>query len=225
MNQDNDNHGAAAKKDDFSSTPAWLEQTGASIAGPTATSPKKSKRFLIICSTLFILVCIFVGFMLFSSQSTSCFNANNYQGLIDIIKPVDDDDIQVTDAQPQQPLYTYTAYFFQGTSDFDSEKSPENPTDFLQSVGSYYQKQHVSSPFSVQISTSYVAGDSLDLAQKRVNHVQSILQQAGLDISVISTPQPTLIPLTDETKDDDDVVDGTPVLIGITPTSRCEAKN
>jgi len=219
--QDYTNNNAANQQDSASPAPSWLAQPAMLSTSAASVPQKKSRRWLIIIGLILVAACGVIGFFLFSSPSNSCFNAKSYQGLIDIITPIDADDTTLADIQAKQLLYTYTVYFSQSTSNFDSERSPSNPADFLKSIGAYYQEHHSTAPFTVQLSTNYTTTDSLNLAVERVNKVKSTLQQAGLDTAVITTNQPTLTLLNDETIEDDDIADGVPILVNITPISKC----
>lgn len=218
MNQDS-NNSVSSQNNSTSSIPQWLQQGDISPAVP----PKKSKRLLIIIiSIILLLSCILVGYAIFvAPSSNNCLSASNYRGLLDSIKTVNSDVIDETAIQPQQLLYTQPVYFQQRTTDFDTEKL-EDVVDFLESVGIFYQEQHTTAPFTVQIDTSYLSVDTLKLAQERVARIKDILVQAGQDASSISTPPPTMIQLNDESAEDDDIQDNPPVFVSITPTMRCQ---
>ena len=225
MNQDHLNNNQANQGNSSSSVPEWFQQTNAPLVIPPTASPKKSRRLtIVIISLLLILTTLVLGYLYISSRSTNCFNASNYSGLVDIVKTVDSDSTDANSLQPQELFYAHAVYFQQDATDFNTERA-DDPTTFLQSLGAFNQKDYTAAPIAVQIDTQYTTPDSLELAQKRVARVKSMLLQAGVAASAVHVSQPILVPLTDETAEDDDLRDSIPVFVSITPLSSCKTQD
>lgn len=213
-------------RDNVPSPAEWFAQADPRGTDPLPAPPKRSKRWLIVTgivlvATACLLVIIYV---FFAPRSASCFDADNYTELLDIIKPIASDTIGTEDVQPQEPLYTHAIYFQSGTTDFDTDHM-EDPTDFLQSIGSYSSKRHTATPITVTLTTGYSAADTIDIAQARIDYVRNILVRAGMTASAVITPQPALVE-PDAESDNDDVADGSlPLLVSVTPVSSCHIKD
>lgn len=223
MNQDTSD-GEKNPRNEYPSTPQWSNQPSPSLGytSPEAPPPpKKSKRRIVIIIASLVVLSIAL-FVFIYSKSTSCFDSSSYASLLDVIRTVDSDTVETTDVQPNVLLYTHYVYYEHGGTKFDAESDSGDPTTFLQSIGTYYQSNYTSAPIAIKLSTNYTEASSRTLAQERLNHIRDILIQAGLNASTLTVSQPNFIQLSDDSFEDDDVQGEIPMLVSITPTSRCE---
>lgn len=208
---------------DPQSIPTWLAQADP-VAPVTATKPpRKSKRWLVFVGLPLVLTASYFAVTFISSRSNSCFDAGNYEALTALVNSVDDDTSSLSDLQSQEAFYTHAIYFQQATTAFDTDNE-DDPTDFLKSIGSYYQTNHATAPITVHITTRYADTKEFAAAQARNSRVKDMLIDAGLDESAITIAAPTLVENTDTSTgevDDDAADERLPVLVSIAPLSIC----
>lgn len=207
--------------------PDWFVPSTPPPPQPPHEPPKHLNRWrIVIVSSMVILLCAGVVFALVSLRSSSCFNASPYSQLITDINGVNGDTLTTSSIQPNAQLYGHSVYFLEGTTTFDTERS-DDPTSFLQSIGSYYKDLGTTAPIAITISTTYAGTDSVDIARARSQYIRDILVKAGASSTIITIAQPTFTQLnaSDEGTDDDTADGESVLLVTISTVSSCRSND
>lgn len=200
------------------SAAAWFDSVPATASTPPPTSHRK--LLLLIVTGVILVTGIVVAFLL--TRPKSCFVASNYRDLVTLVGPVSEDATPLdTDIVQDEPLYVHPIYFTTTGTQFDLDAA-DDPTVFLQSIGSYSKTHQTSAPVSLKVNGMYTSADSKSLVEARVNHVRDIIaQSAGSTPPLIEATSALKIPDTDEPSDEEDFANGQQIFVTITPISRC----
>ena len=193
------------------------------IDSPEPRQPHDRRKIIIIIVALVVIVSTIIGVVALLLLPKNCFETGNYIELTTLAQDFEGGDgIVLSDVVQGQELFTQSVYFIGETTDIDGDNSSDT-TEFFKALGDYAKKHQDAGPINITLESSYVSGSSPDLAQKRADVIKETLIKAGVDASMISTPSPTLVTPNEDSVYDDDIIDGMPVGIRVTPVSRCES--
>ncbi len=200
------------------SAAAWFDGVPATTSAPPPASHRK--LLLLIVAGVILVTGIVVAFLL--TRPKSCFVASNYRELVTLVGSVSEDATPLdTDIVQDEPLYVHPVYFTTTGTQFDVDAA-DDPTVFLQSIGSYSKTHQTSAPVSLKVNGMYTSADSKSLVEARVNHVRdTIVQSAGSAPPLIEATSTLTVPDTDEPSDEEDFANGQQIFVTITPISRC----
>lgn len=194
----------------------WFSQLDQPPLQPPPSKPPRPARrriLLIIFTTLLLLV---VGLAMFIFIRATCFNPERYTSLVNTIQTTNGGEISVADVVAGEPLYYHEIRFTEDTVDISTVQT-DDPLPFLKKLGEQYQSTKEEAPFTIRLETQYLSTDSLDIAQRRLEKVKSILTRAGVNVSAIIIDAPTVAAQDADSLVSDDAIDGFPVNLSITP--------
>ena len=204
-----------------SSEKQWFDNVGSPMPEAPRPSDGQSKRRIIIAAAILIVllgIAILASFLMpHQNVAKDCFNRANYKGLYTIVSQESADDISLSDVQPQKVLYAHEVYFIDGTTDYNTDFATD-PTPFLKRIGAFYKEHHLTAPIAISLDTRYTEGSSKDVADKRLAKLRDLLIDSGVATSAITMNAPVRTHL-DEDSLGDDLDEGMPVFVKITPSS------
>lgn len=200
-----------------SSTDAWFQQQVMPPSTPAAPPPRRHKWPFIIGGIVGVVALTLTGLVLFGPlKPEHCIRTDNYSDLLTTLKPVNYDNAELSDLSPGMPFYTYEVYFNPESANLDATISEAAP-DFLRSLGTYYRDKAATAPITLTLETSRLEADDPTLAGKRLDVIKRWLVHEGVAESAITVKEPALKILSEESMNDDYVIDGMPVTISIAP--------
>lgn len=189
---------------------------------PNPKQPKNRRGILIAIIAVVVIVATISGAALLLVTPRNCFEANNYTDLVILAQDLESGDgLVLSDVSQYQELFTQSVYFVGDTAEIDLENSDEAPKLF-EALGIYTKDHQEKAPIAITIESNYFAGSSAEIAQQRLSAIKDKLVKAGVDASAIVAKEPAAITIDEDSMYDEDVIDGMPVGILVTPVSRCE---
>ena len=189
------------------------------VSQPQPQRPKK--RLLVIA--LIVLAVVVIGFaaaLIFLPKS--CFDTDSYKDLVSLAQDFESGEgVDASAITQDQELFTQSIYFQDATATINPELSDDAPS-LLQKLGTYYKDHQTTAPISITIESSYQAGTSPEIAKQRIKTIKDSLVRAGVAESSVTAQDPVAVVLDEDSLYDDDVIDGMPVGVRVTPVSRCE---
>lgn len=196
----------------------WLAEASVGDA-----MPPPRKRRVVIALIAVVIVAIIAG-AVYILWPKSCFVVDDYQPLVAMAQDFEDGyGADLSDVEAGQVLFSQSVYFTEGTADIDDEMT-NDLDDFYKQLAAYYVNHQGSAPVSIAISGEYIAGTSSDETKLRMQKIKAGLVDAGLPESTLRVVDPSAIVVDEDSENDDDIVDGLPVTVTITPISRCDSK-
>lgn len=183
-------------------------------------NPPKMKRAVIVL--IAVVIAAIVGCLAFLFWPKSCFDPNSYKALIALAQDFEGGEgLEVADVAQDEELFTQSIYFKDQSTDVDLEVS-DDPTELFQKLGTYYKEHQTTAPISLTVESSYPVGTFSDIAKQRIAAVKNGLVKAGVAELSVTAKDPTAITIDEDSQFDDDLVDGIPAGVRITPVSRCQ---
>ena len=200
-----------------SSADEWFRQANLPASTLAMSPPRRSKWPFVIAILVGLASVGLVALSFFGQvKSQNCLRTDSYSDLLAVIEPINYDNAELSDLTTQEPFFAYDVYFLTGTANIDTNIS-EDASTFLQSLGTYYRDKNTTAPITLTLETNRLTSDYPTLAAERLETVKKQLIDAGVDTSAITVKEPVLKELSDESANDDNVVDGMPVTISIIP--------
>ncbi len=183
---------------------------------PAPQPPKRRRKLLIIIGAILV-----VGILTLIFVPKACFTTEKYSDLVSLAQNFDGGEgLTLSDVTQNQELFTQSVYFKNMTTTVDPELSNDT-TELYQKLGEYYKNNQAAAPISITLEIDYVAGNSPDAPKQQMNAVKDSLVKSGVDPASIQIKEPNAVTLDGDSLFDDDMIDGMPVGVRVTPVSRC----
>lgn len=167
-----------------------------------------------------VVILVFVALIFWPKN---CFEADNYEDLVAIAQGLDGGNgLELSSVSQDKALFVQSVYFENESTAIDPELSATDPTEVFKKLGAYSKEYQDDAPIGITLESSYQEGTSSELSKQRMNAVKDKLVEAGVAESSITIKASEAVAIDEDSQYDDDVIDGMPVGITITPVSRCK---
>lgn len=186
---------------------------------PTPRAPRK--RRLIVALIVIAVVFAIVSAALILRPKT-CFTKDSYRDLVALAQNFDGGyGVSLSDVSQNQDLLVQSIYFKDATTSINSEISPDADNIFKM-IGTYYKSHQATAPITITLGSDYEeATTPQGVASQRIKTIRDSLVKAGVAETAIVIKAPVAATTDEESHYDEDVIDGMPASIRITPVSHC----
>lgn len=185
-------------------------------------SPQQTPGFRKMIAVIVLAVVVILAFVALVFWPKNCFRVDSYKDLVAMAQGLDGGNgLELSSVTQNKPLFIQSVYFQTGGTAIDPELSSTNPTEVFKKLGAYYKDHQETAPIHITLESGYQEGTLSDMAKLRMKVIKDNLVQAGVAKSVITVKDPVATTFDEDSEYDDDVIDGMPVGIQVTPVPRC----
>lgn len=193
-----------------------------SMNTPTTPQQKPPKKRALAVALIALAVLIIACSALLIFRPKNCFDAEDYTDLVALAQNFENGEgAALYNVLPNQELFTQSVYFLNDTTEVNAEFT-DDTASFFQKLGAYYKDRQETAPISITLESNYLTINSPETATQRLQVVKDNLVKAGISEPSITVKEPMAVELDEDSAYEDDVIDGMPVGIRITPIPRCE---
>lgn len=160
---------------------------------PTPPPRKKSPLRAIIFTVVIVFALATSALVMFvpprhdvtvTDKDETCFELSAYDGLLTLLKPYSGLDTNTGEITIDEDIYAHEIFFVVNTTAFNLDLA-DDPTEFLQALGTYYKGHHKAAPLRVQIDAR-AEGSDTRITNEQIDIIEKLLIEAGLDTAALS---------------------------------------